>query len=274
MKARGKAIVVGWDFSEFSNHALDHALFYSYQTNMEICLVHIVKRKSQVKEMEVELKKVVAKVYQEKGKHLKMMVRAGKITSGLRAAAIEVSAAVIFIGTHGVKGIQNYIGSNTLKIILNSVIPFVVVQAPRKVNGHFSVVCPIDSRKESKEVLYWVTYLAKILDANISLVYPDYKTPVKVLLTKANVNFSKHYLHDSRINFKEEKLSCKRFNDAIVDFANKKKVDLILTITNRQTKVQNLFSAAKVQYLIANREKIPVLCVSPRRDLWKYGSYK
>jgi len=274
MKERGKAIVVGWDFTEFSNHALDHALFYSYQTNMEICLVHVVKRKSHVEKMEIELKRVVDKVYQKKGKHLKMIVRAGNITSGLRAAAKEASASVIFIGTHGVKGIQNYIGSNTLKIILDSVIPFVVVQAPRKVNGRFSVVCPIDSRKECKEVLYWVTYLAKIFDAKITLVYPDYKIPSNVLLTKANVNFSKQYLHDSRVDYEEKKLRSKDFNGAIVDFAKKKKADLILTITRRQAKVQNFFSAAKVQYLIANQEKIPVLCVSPRKDVWVYGNYK
>ena len=60
----------------------------------------------------------------------------------------------------------------------------------------------------------------------------------------------------------------------VVEYAKKKHADLILTITNRQPKVQNLFSASKIQYLIANKEKIPVLCVNPRKDLWSYGAYK
>jgi hypothetical protein len=49
---------------------------------------------------------------------------------------------------------------------------------------------------------------------------------------------------------------------------------LILAITNRQTKDQSYFSASKIQYLIANKEKIPVFCLNPRKDLWQYGAYK
>ncbi|RRG24651.1 universal stress protein [Ancylomarina euxinus] len=274
MKERGKAIVVGWDFSEYSKLALDHALFYSYQTNMKICLVHIIKRKSDTDIVSVELQKVVDQVYQSRGKHIEMMVRHGNVSEGLSSAAKEISAAVIFIGTHGVQGIQNYIGSHVLRIIMDSAIPFVIVQAPREKHTQFSVVCPIDSRKESKEVLYWVAYLAQVLGAKISLVYPEYKTQTRILRTKANVNFSKHYLGDCRVKYEEVKLSSKRFNNAIVQYAKKKHADLILTITNRQPKVQYLFSASKIQYLIANKEKIPVLCVNPRKDLWIYGAYK
>ncbi|MGZ2369013.1 universal stress protein [Ancylomarina sp. YFZ004] len=274
MKKRGKVIVVGWDFSEYSKLALDHALFYSYQTNMKICLVHIIKRESVEKEKSIELQKVVDQVYQSRGKHIDMMVRHGNVSEGLCSAAKEISAAVIFIGTHGVQGIQNYIGSHVMRIIMDSPIPFVIVQAPREKHTHFSLVCPIDSRKESKEILYWVAYFAQVLGAKISLVYPEYKTQTRILRTKANVNFSKHYLSDCSVNYEEVKLSSKQFNNAIVDYAKKKHADLIFTITKRQPKVQKIFSAPKIQYLIANKEKIPVLCVNPRKDLWSYGTYK
>jgi len=274
MKERGKAIVVGWDFSEYSKLALDHALFYSYQTNMKIYLVHIIKRESDAEMMTIELQKVINRIFQSKGKRIGMIIRHGNVSEGLSHAAKEVSAAVIFIGTHGVKGMQKYIGSHVLKTILYSTIPFVIVQAPREKHTHSSLVCPVDSRKECKEVLYWVAYLAQVLGAEISLVYPEYKTQRRILRTKANVNFSKHYLTKKRVRFEEVKLSAKRFNNAIVQYAKKKQADLILTITNRQPKVQNLFSASKIQYLIANKEKIPVLCLNPRHDLWLYGTYK
>jgi len=274
MKERGRTIVVGWDFSEYAELALDHALFYAYQTNMKLYLVHIIKRESDVEKMKFDLQKIVDRVYQNRGKHIEMIVRCGNVSQGLKSVAEEVSAAVIFIGTQGVKGIQNYTGSHVLKTILDSPIPFVIVQAPREKHTRFSLVCPIDSRKESKEVLYWVAYLAHILGAEISLVYPEYKTQTRILRTLANVNFSKKYLNNYKVNYKEVKLSSNRFNDAIVDYAKKKHADLILTITNRQTKVQNYFSASRIQYLIANKEKIPVFCVNPRKDLWLYGSYK
>jgi len=274
MKERGKAIVVGWDFSEYSKLALDHALFYAYQTTMKVCLVHIVRWQSDLAKMEIELQKEVDQIYQKTGKRVDMMLRVGSVSSGLKAAAREISAAVVFIGTQGVKGIQNYVGSHVLKTIANSVIPFVVVQAPLEKHHKFTLVCPIDSRKECKEVLYWVTYLARIFGANISLVYPEYATPTKKIKTRANINFSKNYLKDSRMIYEEVKLDSKGFNKAIIKYAKDKHADLILTITNRRQKVQNFFFTDKIQYLLANKEKIPVLCVSPRKDVWLYGGYK
>ena len=274
MKKRGEVIVVGWDFSEYSELALDHALFYSYQTNMKICLVHIVKRESDKDTYTLKLREEVERVYKKTGKQIDMIVRSGRVSEGLSSVAEEISAAVIFIGTHGVQGIQNYTGSHVLKTILSSTVPFVIVQAPREKHTHFSLICPVDARKESKEILYWVAFFAQIFAAKISLVYPEYKTSTKILRTRANVNFSKHYLAKNKVRFEEVKLSAKRFNNAIVEYAKKKHADLILTITNRQPKVQNLFSASKIQYLIANKEKIPVLCLNPRKDLWLYGAYK
>jgi nucleotide-binding universal stress UspA family protein len=274
MKERGKAIVVGWDFSENAKLALDHALFYAYQADMKLYLVHIIKRESDVEKMKFDLQKIVDRVYQNRGKHIEMIVRSGNVSQGLKSVAKEVSAAVIFIGTQGVKGIQNYIGSHVLKTIMDSPIPFVIVQAPREKHSQFSLVCPIDSRKESKGILYWVAYLALILGAEVSLVYPEYKTRSRILRTLANVNFAKKYLNNYNVEYNEVKLSSNRFNDAIVDYAKKKHADLILTITSRQTKVQNYFSASKIQYLIANKDKIPVFCLNPSKDLWLYGSYK
>ncbi len=274
MKERGKAIIVGWDFSEFSERALDHALFYSYQTNMKLYLVHIIKRKSDAEKIKLEMQRIVAKVYQERGKHIDMIIRCGSVSRGLKLVAKKVSAAVIFIGTQGVRGIQNYTGSHALKTIVDSSIPFVIVQAPREKHSRFSLVCPIDFRKECKEMLYWAAYLARIFGAEISLVYPEYNTQSRILKTLANVNFARNYLNNYKVEYSEVKLNSKRFNEAIVDYAKKKHADLILTITNRQTKVQNYFSASKIQYLIANKEKIPVFCVNPRKDLWLYGSYK
>ena len=274
MKERGKAIVVGWDFSEYSELALEHALYYSYQTNMKLYLVHIIKSESDAEKMKIDMQKIVDRVYQDKGKVVEMIVRCGDVSHDLKLIAKEVSAAVVFIGTHGVKGIQNYTGSNALKIIMDSSIPFVIVQSPLEKHTRYSLVCPIDFRRESKEVLYWVAYLAHILDAEITLVYPEYKTKARVIPTLANVNFSKMYLNKYKIQYNEVKLSSNRFNDAIVAYAKKKKADLIFTIVNRRTKVQNYFSASKIQYLIANKEKISVFCLNPRKDLWSYVSYK
>ena len=274
MKERGKAIVVGWDFSENSELALDHALYYAFKTNMKLYLVHIIKRGSDMEDVKFNMQKIVDRVYENKGKHIEIIIRRGRVSRGLKAVAKEVSAVVVFIGTQKVKGIQNYTGSKALKMIMRSSVPFVTVQAPREKHSRYSLVCPIDFRKECKEILYWVAYLAHIFDAEITLVYPKYRAQVRVKRTLANVNFSKKYLNNYKIKYEEVQLNSRRFNDAIVAYAKKKQADLILTITNRRAKVQDFFSASKIQYLIANKEKISVFCVNPTKSLWKYGAFK
>jgi len=274
MKEREKLIVVGWDFTEHAELALDHALFYSYQSNMKVCLVHIAKRKSDVEHLEKELAKEVHRIYQSKGKRVNMKVAFGSVSKGLKTVAEEISAAFVFVGTSGIKGMEKLMGSYILKTIRGSEIPFIVVQGRLEKHSQFSFVCPIDSRKESKGVLYWVVYLARIFRAKISLVYPEYENKSSLLKTKANLNFSKRYLNARQIDYESVKLQANRFNDAIVNFAKKKHASLIFSITNRQAKVQNYIATSKIQYLIANKEKIPVLCISPRKDLWTYGGYK
>ena len=70
------------------------------------------------------MQKIVDKIYQERGKHIDMIIRCGNVSRGLKSVAKKVSAAVIFIGTKGVRGIQNYTGSHALKRIMDSSIPF------------------------------------------------------------------------------------------------------------------------------------------------------
>lgn len=274
MKEKEKLIVVGWDFTEFSNLALDHALFYSHQSNMKVCLVHITKRKSDVKNLEKELAKEVQRIYQLRGKRVDMKVAFGSVSKGLKTVAEEISAVLVFVGASGIKAMEKFVGSYVLKTIRGSAIPFIVVQGRCEKHSQFSFICPIDSRMESKGVLYWVVYLARIFRAKISLVYPEYESRSSMLKTKANLNFSKRYLNARQIDYESVKLQANRFNDAIVNFAKKKHASLIFSITNRQAKVQDYIATSKIQYLIANKEKIPVLCINPRKDLWTYGSYK
>jgi len=47
---------------------------------------------------------------------------------------------------------------------------------------------------------------------------------------------------------------------------------ILITTTKHITKIDYIFGA-KEQYLIANKEKIPVMCVNPKSNFAKVGQF-
>ncbi|NMB71290.1 MAG: universal stress protein, partial [Bacteroidales bacterium] len=64
------------------------------------------------------------------------------------------------MGTHGIKGMQKFLGSWALKVIVKAKVPFIVVQAPPASDAYKNVVFPINYRKESKEKIRWSSFLS------------------------------------------------------------------------------------------------------------------
>lgn len=158
MIENGKTIFVPWDFKGVSEYALDHALYYSSKSKLDICLIYVVKKESLVKETKQKLEKIATDVYARKGKRVRTIVEVGSFHSGLKKAADKNQAAMIFVGIDGYKGIQKYIGTTILNVLSGAVIPSIVVQKPKRTRSTFSLVCPIDQRKESKLLLRWIAF--------------------------------------------------------------------------------------------------------------------
>jgi len=274
MEENGKTIFVPWDFNGVSEYALDHALFYSSHSQLEVCLVHIAKKESQIHDVKSRLDKIADDIYTERGKRIRTIVDVGSFHSGMEKAANENKAAMIFVGIDGFKGIKKYIGSNILNVLSGAVIPSVVVQKPKTKRAVFSIICPIDQRRESKTLLRWTAYLASFIEVKVYLAYPEFEEPEKNAKIFANVSFARHYLKEAKINFEIECFSIYDFNNSIVNFASKNKIDLILNLTKKETDYRSFFTTPRSHYLIANSEKIPVMCITPSRGMWRYVRFK
>ena len=134
-----KKIITPYDFTRVSEVALDHALVRS-----------------------------------EKGENIETIVRIGNIFEDIDKVSSEMEADLIIMGTHGIRGMQFLTGSRALKIVTESLVPFIVTQERTiRPHGYHKLVVPMDLQKETKQKLTSVGDRAKYFNSKVYLVSPN-----------------------------------------------------------------------------------------------------
>jgi len=274
MENTKRSLLVAWDFSTVAEYALEHALIFAENVSAEVILVHIVKKESQVEEAKEKMAKMIEDFEKEKNVRLESIVREGSIFTTINDIAKEMNTMLVLMGTHGIKGMQKLTGSWALKVIVGSRVPFVVVQAPPVQKKYSSVVLPVDFKKENKEKLSWAEFLGKFFKAKMRIITPKMPEGQMLQRTKANLVFAKKYLENRGIDYEIDTADGGNdFAMETVDFAKKIDADIILIMTTKNISFQDYMLGAHEQFVIANSAHIPVMCVNPRTDLSKYGSF-
>ncbi|MDQ2180714.1 universal stress protein [Marinifilum sp. D714] len=274
MESTKRSLLVAWDFSTVAEYALDHASIFAENVEAEVILVHIVKKESQIEEAKGKMTEAVEKIYKEKNIRPEFIVRDGSIFTTINDVAKEMNAMLVLMGTHGIKGMQKLTGSWALKVIVGSRVPFVVVQAPPVQKKYSSVVLPVDFKKENKEKLSWAEFLGKFFKAKMRIITPKMPEGQMLQRTKANLVFAKKYLESRGIDYEIDTADGGNdFAMETVEFAKKIDADIILIMTTKNISFQDYMLGAHEQFVIANSAHIPVMCVNPRTDLSKYGSF-
>ena len=277
MEQERKSILVTWDFSNVSYHALKHAIKISHILKNNIFLFHVVKQESEEEPARKAMESTVEQIQIEYKEEVGYVVRSGRIFKEIADYASKEENKVNFVvmGTHGMKGRQKLFGSWALRVIAGSSVPFIVVQEdPPEKERYTDIVFPVDFRKENKEKLQWAIFLGKYLNSKIHL----YKEPMvnKDLAQKVNVNlnFAVRFLIQNNIEYEiHSPVKTNNFQKEVLAFSKKIHADMILiTTTKHITSVDYIFGA-KEQYLLSNNEKIPVMCVNPKSNFAKVGQF-
>jgi len=184
-------LLVTWDFTEVSENALMHAIKLSRNVNNKICLVHVIKPGNPllIKEAEERLKKDILRIKDQYRISIDSIILEGNLFSAITNYLKDSDINMVIMGTHGIKGIQRYLGSHALRVIIGSAVPFIVVQdKPVNMDRFTDIVFPIDFRSENKEKLKWAIYLGKYFNSKVHL----FKTPIadSSLLKKVNINLN------------------------------------------------------------------------------------
>lgn len=277
MEQEKKSIMVTWDFSAVSYHALKHAIKLAHILKYNILLFHIVKDDPEEETARPKMENAVEEIRKDLGEEVSYYIHKGKIFKEIADFASKEGNKInlVVMGTHGMNGSQKLFGSWALRVIAGSAVPFIVVQnEPEQKDRYTDIVFPIDFKSENKEKLQWAIFLGKYLNSKIHL----YKAPVmdKDLQKKVNVNlnFAIRFLIQNNIEYEIHTSGKSRnFQKDLLSFSKKINADLILiTTTKHITKMDYIFGA-KEQYLLSNEEKIPVMCVNPKSNFAKVGQF-
>lgn len=267
-----RPIIVPWDFSQVAEFAFEHAIAINKIFNREIILLHIISGTRNQKEVLKRLQKKCAELKTQYGVNSSPMVRRGKLFTTISEVAFEVKAEMLIMGTHGIKGFQKLSGSKALKVIVNSKIPFVVVQDRPKKPKYENIVVPIDFRSEIKEKVTWIGYLYKNFGSKFYLIKRKSSDRGFKRRIVSNLRFLSSYFRNNDIPYELHNASGKRsFDRDTIDFAKKMNADLILVIATRNIQFLDYLLGAKEQKIIANPEKLPVMCINPRPGKYSIG---
>ena len=270
MEKEKHTIIVPHDFTEVGEYALEHALVIAKIMENDITLVHIVKEEEEVERATEKCNEVAERTFKEHYHEPKVIVKVGSIFTTIGEVAREVNANLVIMGTHGMKGLQKITGSWALKVIVNSPVPVVIVQSPPEHKKFEKIVFPVNFKMENKEKHHWVNYLSKYYKAKFFIIKQEVKDKTFKQRVQSNLAFAKKYFQNKEIDYEIYTAPGKaKFSAETVNYAKEIGADLILIMTTRDITLADYALGAEEQQIIANKAKVPVMCVNPRSDLRK-----
>lgn len=265
MEQLERPIIVPWDFSQVAENAFQHAVNISKAVNRDILLLHVVHEQRDRASKNSQLEAAVEKLGSEYGKKPHFEVIHGSIFHAIGEKAKELKAEMIVMGTHGMKGAQKLFGSKALKVVVSSRIPFLVVQDKPVKEKFDTILLPIDFKGENKEKANWIYYLARNFGSRFVILKSRARDKGFRRKILSNIRYVETYLKGHDVAYEIVTASGKeKFNKEIVHFAREHNADLILIMATRGIRWVDYMLGAPEQYILANPENLPVMCMNPR----------
>lgn len=267
-----KTLVVAYDFSKNAEHALKYAMFFAQRLSATVHLVWIDNSCSNEmldtieEELRIEKKnflKGLIKEWEEQipGIRMKYHLGKGKVYQEVSKTATRLKADVLFAGTHGISGYEQYwIGSNAYRITTSAPCPVVTVRChyeiPEKLNR---ILLPLDSSMETRKKLPFAVELAELFGAEIHLL-KIYNSPLSVIRKRIDQfgEEAEKYLKESGVHYTLSALEATNVATTILNYAEENKIDLITIMTEQETTTASRFLGPYAQQLI-NSALMPVM---------------
>jgi hypothetical protein len=193
------------------------------------------------------------------------VLRTGSIFSIITDFAEEIAAKLVIMGTHGKQGMQKLTGSNALKVMLNTKVPFIIVQKPPSRNEIKNVVFPVDYRREIKQKVNQARYLSKYYDLKFYISKPE-KITIENIRKKTlnNLYFMRSFFIQNGIDHEiVDVRDTKNWSDATLKLASELNADLIIIVLTKEMGLPDMLFGAEEEKIIMNTDGIPVMCINP-----------
>lgn len=269
-----KQLLVAFDFSQNSHTALNYAINFANKTHAQLGLVWVdsTNTPDNLLNIDYELRIEVKDHFQEIEKQygpmlehgkLEIILRKGKIYSEMAMVARKLEADIIFAGTHGVSGYEQYwIGSNAYRIVTSAPCPVITIRGDYVCKGCVKkILLPIDSTTETKQKLPFAAGIASFFDAEVFLLVL-YNSPISVIRKRmySYAEEAHKFLEEKGVRHSIKEIDAEQINSSILDYAVEIDADLISIMTEQGTTTANKFLGPYAQQLI-NNSVVPVLSI-------------
>ena len=265
-----KKILVPTDFTDAAANALEHAASLAKVMEASVVALHVVAKENEQEAKQAQVNEQAAALAKAHGIEVEGVIRVGNIFDDIGETANEIGARLIIMGTHGLRGLQYIMGSYALRVITNSVVPFIVVQ---KDSGHHSfdkIVLPINIGAETKQKIKFAKEMAELFDSEVHILYQEESDPFLKKKLAGNLRFTKQYLTENRVRYTTKATPGGNFADEVVGYSESVGADLIAIMNLSDDHLIDLFGRSYEQVVITNKPQIPVMVIN-RKNVRSFG---
>jgi nucleotide-binding universal stress UspA family protein len=281
-----KKILVPVDFSGTGEKVLEQAALMAKKTNAEITLINVlegplgnagpdlfgisvpnrVKYESAIKEWtQQHLEAFKKKLIKTGAKKIEFIIETGSPYKKILATAEKIKPDIIVMGTHGVSGVKEFVaGSNTFRVVSQAECPVLSIQKHIPQSGFTEILLPFRDKAHSREKVDYAINIAKIYGAAIHILGisydPDASALKKIQLETDQIE---RILEKQGIKHTSEVIEGNYTTKLIFEHAKKKKVDLIVAMSDiDKIGISDFITGPFIQQMI-NHSPIPVLSIHP-----------
>jgi nucleotide-binding universal stress UspA family protein len=259
-----KTYMVAHDLSEVANVALKHAIALAKPVKAEIIVLHLVNNDSKIPEAKALLSNHIDKLNLDLSKiTIRPLVVKGSIFEDIGKLAEKYDCSKIIMGTHGAVGMQKVFGSNALKVIRSTSMPFHVVQNNIQKDEIKNIVLPIDVSKESLQIIPFASDIALLFKSKVHLVAKNQKDMTLLRQIKNRLKIVEQKFKELGVDAQVQMIDATgTYSNNIITYAGEINADLIAFAYN----TGGLFPGLDTfhQGLLMNSEKIPALIVQAK----------
>lgn len=253
--------LVPCDFTPVSESALRIGLDLAHANNGSVVLLNVVKSHSEKREAQFKFKELMENQNPSEREMISAKVIIGELFEDMSKAGELLGASLIVMGTHGAKGMQKVFGSNAVKMIQNSDIPFLITQGKKSVDKMKTIVMPFSYDKKSIAVATFAAKIARKFNAKIHLVAYIDKDKDHAAHTKTNQIVIDNYMSENNISYEFTSIdSSAGYEKSLMEYAANVDADLIAAGYYKDGIFTNPNSF--IQSMIENELHLPVLTVN------------
>ncbi|MBI2258355.1 MAG: universal stress protein [Flavobacteriia bacterium] len=255
--------IVPHDFTPIGDAALKYAIHLGKKIRVDIQIVHLISDKSKTMATKQKLEKIVQSIDKPSYIKCESKIIIGSIFEDLGKHAKKEGAQLIIMGTHGLSITQKLFGSNVIKVVTSSEVPFLIIQKDTKIEEVKKIVAPIDMTKESLQITGPAGDLSKIFHSEVHVIAE--KETDEILSRKQSNRFSliKDQYDEKEVKYHFQLINERgSFQSKVIEYAKKNNANFFALAYHSESLFAMLDTFA--QNIAINELKAPCLILNAK----------